>query len=160
MPYSARSLCTMRQRVGDDGGESGRRLFSDGPIEDLGPADGAAGKPVDAHQTIDTDSLGERFEVSEDLRMIAEKRVEQARQAFEGLLDAAHRFVGMLGGPSESAGKGAKGVADRAMGFVERDIANSFEFAQKLMRADNVQDVLKLQADYIKARMQLLSSKS
>jgi hypothetical protein len=141
-------------------GESDGRLFSDGPIEDLGPTGVAPSKPAEPQQTTEARSLIGRFEVSDEMRSIAEKSVEQARQAFEGLLDATHRFVGTFGGQNETAGKGAKGVADRAMTFVQHDIANSFEFAEKLMRAESVQEVLKLQADYIKARMQLLSSKN
>jgi hypothetical protein len=118
------------------------------------------GERAEPRQTTEAQRLADRFQVSDEMRSVAEKSVEQARQAFEGLLDAAHRFVGTFGGQNENAGKGAKGVADRAMTFVQQDIANSFEFAEKLMRAESVQEVLKLQADYIKARMQLLSSKS
>jgi Phasin protein len=38
--------------------------------------------------------------------------------------------------------------------FAEQNIASSFEFAQQLVRAKDVQDVLKLQADFIKRQMQ------
>jgi phasin len=161
MPLPPRNFCGMSKRGVDFGIERpGRRLFSDGPIEDLGPADAARGEHAEPQQqTTEAGSLADRFQVSDEMRAIAEKNVEQARQAFEGLLDAAHRFVGTLGGQTDTAGKGAKGLADRAMTFVEQDIATSFEFAQKLMRAHSMQEVLTLQADYIKARMQLLSPK-
>ena len=59
------------------------------------------------------------FEIPAEMRSIAEKSVEQARQAFEGLLDAAHRFVDTFGGQNETAGKGGKRVADRAMTFMQ-----------------------------------------
>ena len=144
--------------VGTEG--LGRRLFSDGPIEDLGPADVVRGEHAEPQQPTETGSLADRFQVSDEMRTIAEKSVEQARQAFEGLLGAAHRVIDTFGGQGETAGKGAKGVAEKAMTFAEQDIANSFEFAQKLVHARSMEEVLKLQAEYVRARMQLFSPKS
>jgi hypothetical protein len=43
--------------------------------------------------------------------------------------------------------------------FAEQNIASSFEFAQQLVRAKDVQDVLKLQADFIKRQMQALATR-
>jgi len=57
-------------------------------------------------------------------------------------------------GQAETARKGAKDVTEKAMTFGERNIASAFEFAQELMRARDIQDVLRLQGDYIKRQMQ------
>ena len=43
------------------------------------------------------------------------------------------------------------------MTFAEHNIATSFELAQRLVRAKDVEEVLKLQADYIKTQMQALT---
>ncbi len=104
--------------------------------------------------------MADRFEIPPEMRSFAEKGVEQARQAFDGFLSAAHQAFNAFEGQAETARKGAKDVTDKAMGFAEQNIASSFEFAQRLVRAKDVQDVLKLQADFIKRQMQVLAEQA
>jgi hypothetical protein len=140
----------------DAHGKRGFRYFSEGPIEDLGPVDAARAKRADEQPTTAdnaTDHLPP-FPSSADMRAIAERSVEQARQAFDGFIGAAQRAVDMFG---ETAGKGAKDIAEKAMAFAQKDLAISFDFARQLVRAQGVQDVLKLQADYVNAQVQLIS---
>jgi len=96
----------------------------------------------------------DRFDVPPEMRAFAEKSVEQARQAFDGFISAAHQAMSAFEGQAETARKGAKDVTEKAMTFAERNIASAFEFAQELMRARDIQDVLRLQGDYIKRQMQ------
>jgi phasin len=104
--------------------------------------------------------MADRFEIPPEMRAIAEKSVEQARQAFDGFISAAHKAVSTFEGQAETARKGAKDVTEKAMTFAERNIANSFEFWQQLVRAKDVQEVLKLQADYVRTQMQTLSEQA
>jgi len=46
------------------------------------------------------------------------------------------------------------------MGYVEQNVANSFDFAQKLIRAKDVQEMLELQASYIRNQMQVLAEQT
>ncbi len=102
----------------------------------------------------------DRFEVPPEMRAFAEKSVEQARQAFDGFISAAHHAVTAFEGQAETARKGAKDVTEKAMTFAEQNITSSFEFAQQLVRAKDVQEVLRLQADYIKRQMQVLAEQA
>ena len=102
----------------------------------------------------------ENFEVPPEMRALAEKSFEQARQAFEGFLSAANRTVSRFEGQAESARKGAQDVGQKAVSFAERNIANAFEFAEKLVRAKDVDEVLALQADYIKDQIQALTEQA
>jgi phasin len=104
--------------------------------------------------------MADRFEIPPEMRMFAEKSVEQAKQAFDGFIAAAHKAVSTFEGQAESARKGAQDVTEKAMTFAERNIASSFEFAQKLVQAKDVQEVLKLQADYVRTQMQALSEQA
>src|SRR6266446_5641836 len=61
---------------------------------------------------------------------------------------------------AETARKGAKDVTEKAMTFAERNITSAFEFAQELVRAKDMQDVLRLQADYIQRQMQALTEQA
>src|SRR5262249_40643477 len=105
-------------------------------------------------------AASDRFDVPPEMRAFAEKSVEQARPAFAGLLSAAHQAMSAFEGQAETARKGAKDVTEKAMTFAERNITSAFEFAQELMRARDIQDVLRLQADYIKRQMQALTEQA
>jgi len=148
----------MSGRVSDPSTEDTRgkrrfRDFSEGPIEDLGPVDAGRGERAD-EQTTTAGHSTDDFQVSADMRAMVEKSVEQARQAFDGFIGAAQRAVDMFG---ETAGKGAKDIAEKAVIFAEKDLAISFDFARKLARARGVQDVLRLQTEYVNAQVQLFS---
>jgi phasin len=105
-------------------------------------------------------AVTEHFEIPPEMRAFAEKSVEQARQAFDGFISAAHRAVSTFEGQAESARKGAQDVTEKAIVFAQNNIATSFDFAQKLVQARNVEDVLKLQVDYIKTQMQVLTEQA
>ena len=102
-------------------------------------------------------AASDRFEVPPELRTFAEKSVEQARQAFDGFISAAHHAMSAFEGQAESARKGARDVTEKAMTFAERNMASAFEFAQELVRARDLQEVLRLQGDYIKRQMEALT---
>ena len=102
----------------------------------------------------------DHFEIPHDMRAFAEKSVEQAKQAFDGFISAAQQAVSAFEGHAVSARKGARTVAEKAMSFAEQNVAKSFELAQQLVRAKDVQEVLKLQGDFIRTQMQLLSEQA
>jgi phasin len=102
----------------------------------------------------------DRFEIPPEMRVFAERSMDQARQAFDSFISAAHNAVSAFEGHAETARKGAKDVTEQAIGFAQQNIANSFELAQQLMRAKDVQEVLKLQADYVRRQMQVLTEQA
>jgi phasin len=101
-------------------------------------------------------AASDRFEVPPEMRAFAEKSVEQARQAFDGFISAAHQAMSAFEGQAETTRKGARDVTEKAMTFAERNIASAFAFAQDLVQARDLQEVLRLQADYIRQQMQAL----
>jgi phasin len=104
--------------------------------------------------------MADRFELPPDMKAFAEKSVEQARQAFDGFIIAAHRAVSTFEGQSETARQGAKGVTEKAMAFAQKNIASSFDFMQKLVHAKDFQEVVALQSDYVKSQMQVLTEQA
>ena len=100
------------------------------------------------------------FEVPADMRKFAEQSVEQARQAFDRFISAAHEAVADFEGRAQAASTGAMDVGGRAMNFAERNMAASFDFAQKLVRARDVEEVIRLQTEYVKAQVQALNEQT
>src|SRR5262245_9699576 len=76
-----------------------------------------------------------RFEIPADTRALAEKSVEQAKQAFDIFISVAQHAVSTAENQAASVQAGAKEVGELAMGFAERNITSSFEFVQRLLQA-------------------------
>jgi len=100
------------------------------------------------------------FEIPNEMRVFAEQSVEQAKLAFEKFISAAHDTVNTLEGRAKSAQAGAKDVREKAMAYAEENVGNAFAFAQRVVQAKDVNDLMKLQADYIKAQMETLSAQA
>jgi phasin len=105
-------------------------------------------------------AASDRFEIPSEMRAMAEKGVEQARQAFEGFISAAHNAVSAFEGQAETARKGAKDVTEKAITFAGQNIASSFELARQLVRAKDAQEVLRLQTDFIRNQMQVFAEQA
>ena len=105
-------------------------------------------------------AASDRFEIPPEMRAMAEKGVEQAKQAFDGFIAAAHNAVNAFEGQAETARKGAKDVTEKAITFAGQNIASSFELARQLVQATDVQEVLRLQADFIRTQMQVLAEQA
>ena len=97
-----------------------------------------------------------QFEVPADMRKFAEQSVEQARQAFDRFVSAAHEAIADFEDRAQAARSGAMDVGGRAMSFAERNMAASFDFAQKLVKARDVEEVVRLQTEYVKTQVQVL----
>lgn len=102
----------------------------------------------------------EQFTIPTEVRAFAEQSVTQARKAFEGFMDAANNAVEQMRGRTQAVQSGATEIAHKSMAFAEQNVAATFEFAQQLMRAKDVSEVMALQAEFLKRQMQSLSSQA
>ncbi|HWP17136.1 MAG TPA: phasin [Xanthobacteraceae bacterium] len=100
------------------------------------------------------------FDVPTQMRQFAEQSVEQAKKAVDGFLTAAQKTTAALETQANTAQSGAKDVREKVMSFAEENIASSFEFAQKLVRAKDVQEVMALQQEFLKAQMQAMQAQA
>lgn len=98
------------------------------------------------------------YEVPAEMRDFAEKSVEQARKAFDGFLSAANKAVSAA--ETQAAGVQANGrdMAQKAIGYAEQNIAASFDFAQKMVRVRDVQELMQLQTEFMKTQMSALQN--
>jgi len=100
------------------------------------------------------------FEIPAEMRALAEKSVDQARQAFETYMTAATQAASTADKQAAGARAGVKEVGELAVRFAERNVASSFEFAQQLVRAKDSQEVMALHADYVKRQIAALSEQA
>jgi len=94
------------------------------------------------------------FEIPLEMRSFAEKSVAQAKQAFDGFLAAAQQAISRVEGQTAAAQAGATDMSRKAMAFAGQNMAASFAFAQKLALARDMEEVMRLQADFLKAQLQ------
>jgi phasin len=102
----------------------------------------------------------ENFEIPNELRSVAEQSVAQARQAFDGLMSAVHKATTKLEEQAANAQAGAKGAGEKVMSFAERNVAASFDFAERLARAKDVQEMMKLQTEFAQTQMKALGEQA
>ena len=100
------------------------------------------------------------FEIPAEMRAFAEKSVEQAKQAFNNYISAAQHAVNTADNQAANARTGAKEVGEMAIGFTKRNIATSFEFAEKLVRAKDSQELTTLHAEYVKSQIATLTDQA
>ncbi len=93
------------------------------------------------------------FEVPAEMRDFAEKSVEQARKAFDGFIGAAHKTLDTVEGSTVNMRSSATDMTRKTFDFAEKNVTAAFDLAQKLARAKDLQEIMRLQADYMKAQM-------
>ena len=101
-----------------------------------------------------------KFEVPAEMRAMAEKSVEQAKQAFDGFIAATKHAVSTAENHATSARSGAKEMGEMAVSFTQRNIASSFEYAQKLVRAKDPSELMALHAEYVKSQIAALTEQA
>jgi phasin len=98
--------------------------------------------------------------VPPEMRKFAEQSVQQAKKAFDDMMSATKNAVSAFEGHASTAQTTAMELQRKVVGYSERNVAASLEFAQNLLRAKNPQDVMKLHADYVKTQMQALTEQA
>ncbi len=100
------------------------------------------------------------FEIPAEMRALAEKSVEQAKQAFDGFIAATKHAVSTAENQATSARTGVKEMGEMAVSFTQRNIASSFEYAQKLVRAKDAGELMALHTDYVKSQIAALTEQA
>lgn len=102
-------------------------------------------------------TTGVGYEIPNEMRDFADKSVEQARKAFDGFLDAAYKASNDMEARATSAQDNMRAVAGAAVSFAEHNMTASFAYAQKLVRATTIEEVLKIQAEFAKSQIEALT---
>jgi phasin len=100
------------------------------------------------------------FDIPTEMRTFAEKSMEQARQAFDSFITATQEAVSHAESRATTARTGARDVVDLAMRYSERNIAASFEFAQRLLHAKDAKEVTKIHGEYVNSQIAALTEQA
>jgi len=97
------------------------------------------------------------FEIPGEMRAVAERSVEQAKLAFDTYMRATEKAVSALGERVEGSQLGALDISKKALGFAERNVLSAFEFAHIIIRAHDIQELVRMQNLFVQTQMQVLS---
>jgi phasin len=86
-----------------------------------------------------------KLEVPTQIKEVAEKTIDQAEQGFSAFIEAATKSVSMVPNP-------ATDMSLKALSLTEQNMKAAFDHAKKLLQANDLQEAMRLQAEFLKAQ--------
>ncbi len=91
---------------------------------------------------------------------MAEASFDQARQAFEQFLSGAQATAGTIEEKGEAVPAGAKDIGSKAMSYAEKNVQASLDYAQSLLHAKDLTEIMRLHTEYVQAQMRSLAEQA
>jgi phasin len=107
-----------------------------------------------------SDQGRDHFEIPKEMRSMAEASVEQARKAFENFLTSAQATAGSMEERGATVRAGAKDVGTKAIAYAEKNVQASLDYAQSLLHAKDLPEVMRLHSEYVQAQMRSLAEQA
>ncbi|WP_407167016.1 phasin family protein [Bradyrhizobium sp. ORS 111] len=107
-----------------------------------------------------SDNGREQFEIPKDMRSMAEASFEQARKAFEQFVSTAQATAGSIEERNASVRAGAKDISSRAFAYAEKNVQDSLNYAQSLVKAKDLAEIMKLHSEYVQSQMRALADQA
>jgi phasin len=102
----------------------------------------------------------DRFEIPKEMRSMAEAGFDQARQGFEKFLAGAQATAGAIEERGATVRAGARDIGTKAMSYAEKNVQASLDYAQSLLHAKDLTDIMKLHSEYVQAQMRSLAEQA
>jgi hypothetical protein len=94
-----------------------------------------------------------QFEIPSNIRNVTEQSLEQVRAAIEGYLQFFQRAV-----PADVVG--GSELSSKVLGYAVHNVASSFELARKLLQVRDVDELARLQMEFMRAQMQAMTEQA
>jgi phasin len=101
-----------------------------------------------------------RFEIPKEMRSMAEASFDQARKAFEKFVTTAQATAGSMEERGATVRAGAKDIGAKAMSYAEKNVQASLDYAQSLLQAKDLTEIMKLHSEYVQAQMHSLAEQA
>ena len=107
-----------------------------------------------------SDNGQSRFEIPKDMRAMAEASFEQARKTFEKFVASAQAATGTIEERNATAREGAKEITSKAVAYAEKNVQASLDYAQSLLKAKDLTEVMRLHSEYVQGQMRALAEQA
>jgi phasin len=104
--------------------------------------------------------MTDKFEVPKEMRAMAEAGFDQARQAFDKFLASAQSTASSFEDRGATVRASAKDVSTKAISYAEKNVAASLDYAQQLLHAKDLGDVMRLHSEYVQSQMKSLAEQA
>ena len=102
----------------------------------------------------------DRFEIPKEMRSMAEASFDQARKTFEGFLAGAQQTAANIEGRGATVRAGAKDISTKAISYAEKNVQASLDYAQALLHAKDLTEIMRLHSEYVQAQMRALAEQA
>lgn len=102
----------------------------------------------------------DRFEIPKDMRAMAEASFDQARKTFEKFVTSAQVTAGTIEERGATVRAGAKDIGAKAVAYAELNVQASLDYAQSLLKAKDLTEVMRLHSDYVQGQMRSLAQQA
>ena len=107
-----------------------------------------------------SDEVRDRFEIPKEMRSMAEASFEQARKTFEKFLANAEAAAGSIEERGATVRAGAKDINAKAIAYAEKNVQASLDYAQSLLHAKDLTEMMRLHSEYVQAQMRSLAEQA
>jgi phasin len=107
-----------------------------------------------------SEPMRDSFEIPKEMRSMAEASFDQARKTFEKFLANAQATAGSIEERNATVRAGAKDIGAKALSFAERNVQASLDYAQSLLHAKDLPDMMRLHSEYVQGQMRSLTEQA
>ncbi len=101
-----------------------------------------------------------RFEIPKEMRNMAEASLQQTRKTFDKFLTGAEAAAGSMEQRGATVRAGARDIGAKAISFAERNVQSSLDYAQSLLHARDLSEVMRLHGAFVQAQMRSLAEQA
>jgi len=101
-----------------------------------------------------------RFEIPEQMRSMADASFDQAHKAFEKFVAGAQATAGTIEERGATVRAGARDIGAKAISYAEKNVQASLDYAQALLHAKDLAEVMRLHSEYVRAQMRALAEQA
>lgn len=107
-----------------------------------------------------SDDERDPFAIPKDMRAMAEASFDQARKAFDKFMESARSTAGSIEERRDSVRAGAREIGSKAVTYAEKNVQASLDYAQSLLKAKDLPEVMKLHSEYVQSQMRSLAEQA
>ena len=101
-----------------------------------------------------------RFEMPKEMRNMAEAGLQQTRNTFDKFLTGAEAAAGSMEQRGATVRAGARDIGSKAIAFAEKNVQSSLDYAQSLLHAKDLTEVMRLHGEFVQVQMRNLAEQA
>ena len=101
-----------------------------------------------------------RFEMPKEMRNMAEASLQQTRKTFDKFLTGAEAAAGSMEQRGATVRAGARDIGSKAIAFAEKNVQSSLDYAQSLLHAKDLTEVMRLHGEFVQSQMRNLAEQA